>query len=132
MALRLAGEVSRDAFRVAGLTLSPALQVAILALCYALFFVALVSLVTAIRQEMVSVAAPDILAVMLSSGLLIWYFGLRPGVDLDPFMVLAVLARPVLDLGLLSLGLAALLTVRPRPSWWCCSWAGSRCFSWPM
>jgi hypothetical protein len=68
-----------------------------------------------IRQEEVAVAALDTLAVMLTSGLLILYFSPFSIVELPMTIVLAVLVRPVCDLGLLFLALVALMTVRRPP-----------------
>jgi signal transduction histidine kinase len=76
-----------------------------------------------IRQEEVSVAALDTLAVVLTSGLLIRYFAPFPFDELPLITTLAVLVRPVCDLGLLFLSLAALMTVR-RPSFMVISLVG--------
>lgn len=81
-----------------------------------LLFAVMLWLMSTLRKEMVSVAALDALSVMLTSGLLISYFALGPGAGLgDGAAALARLARPVCDLGLLFLGLAALFSVRRPP-----------------
>lgn len=115
VAARLAWDVLRVGLGAFGFGVSPVLQVAIHTLSYALFFVALLYLVNRLRREMVSVAALDTSCVMLTSGLLVWYFALDSGANLDPLPVLALLARPVCDLGLLLLALATLFTVRRPP-----------------
>ena len=112
---RLGWDVLRVGLGAFGFEMSPVLQVAIHASSYALFFVALLYLVNRIGQETVAVAALDALSVMLTSGLLVWYFALGSGVGLDVLSVLALLARPVCDLGLLFLALAVLFTVRRPP-----------------
>jgi hypothetical protein len=89
------------------------------AVSYVLLFGVLLWMMARIRQEEVSVAALDTLAILLTSGLLIRYFAPFPFEELPVAMTLAVLVRPACDLGLLFLGLAALMTVRrPRLSWW--------------
>jgi signal transduction histidine kinase len=85
------------------------------AVSYTLLFGLLLWVVARIRQEMVSVAALDTLAVMLTTGLLIRYFAPFSFDELPVMMTLAVLLRPVCDLGLLFLSLAALMTVRRPP-----------------
>ena len=115
VALRLLADVVWVGTRALGLGLADAFQVAAHALSYALFFVVLLWLMSTLRREMVSVAALDTLSVMLTSGLILWYFVLGSGTGLDGIEVLARLARPVLDLGLLFLGLAALLSVGRPP-----------------
>ena len=114
VALRLLADVVWVATRAFGLGLAEIFQVVAHGFSYALFFVVLLWLMSTLRKEMVSVAALDTLSVMLTSGLIVWYFFLGSGTGLDALGVLARLARPVLDLGLLFLGLAALLSVR-RP-----------------
>ncbi len=111
---RLVADVVWVGARAFGLGLAEVFQVMAHGLSYALFFVVLLWLMSTLRREMVSVAALDALAVMLTSGLLVWYLVLGSGTGLDALEVLARLARPVLDLGLLFLGLAAILSVR-RP-----------------
>ena len=112
---RLIADVVWVGTRAFGLGLAEVFQVLAQGLSYALFFVVLLWLMSTLRNEMVSVAALDTLAVMLTSGLLVWYLVLSSGTGLDELEVLARLARPVLDLGLLFLGLAALLSVRRPP-----------------
>ncbi len=113
--LRLLADVVWVGTRAFGLGLAEVFQVVAHAVSYALFFVVLLWLMSTLRKEMVSVAAIDTLGMMLTSGLLVWYFVLGSGTGLDGLAVLARLARPVLDLGLLFLGLAALLSVRRPP-----------------
>ncbi len=115
VAARFFGEVLRVGLGALGVASSPALLVAIHALSYALFFAVLLYLVNRVGQETVSVAALDALSVMVTSGLLVWYFALDSGAGLDVLSVLALLARPVCDLGLLFLALAVLFTVRRPP-----------------
>ena len=115
VALRLVADVVWVGTRVFGLGLAEVFQVAAHGLSYVLFFAVLLWLMSTLRKEMVSVAALDALAVMLTSGLLVWYPVLGSGTGLDEVGVLARLARPVLDLGLLFLGFAALLSVRRPP-----------------
>lgn len=112
---RLVADVVWVGTRAFGLGFAEVFQVVAHGVSYALFFVVLLWLMSTLRKEMVSVAALDILAVMLTSGLLVWYLVLGSGTGLDELEVLARLARPVLDLGLLFLGLAALLSVRRPP-----------------
>ena len=112
---RLVADVVWVSTRAFGLGLAEVFQVAIHAVSYALFFGVLLWLMARIRQEMVSVAALDTLAVMLTFGLLILYFSPFSIIELPVPMALAVLARPVCDLGLLFLALAALMTVRRPP-----------------
>jgi hypothetical protein len=81
-------------------------------------FAVLLWLMSTLRREMASVAALDTASVMLTTALLVWYFVLGSGAWLgggEAIEVLARLARPVCDLGLLFLGLAALLSVRRPP-----------------
>ena len=115
VALRLLADVVWVATRAFGLGLAEVFQVAAHGLSYALFFVVFLWLISTLRKEMVSVAALDAVCVMLTSGLIVWYFVLGSGTGLNAVEVLARLARPVLDLGLLFLGLAALLSVRRPP-----------------
>ncbi len=115
VALRLLADVVWVATRAFGLGLTEIFQVVVHAFSYALFFAVLLWLISTLRKEMVSVAALDTLGVMLTSGLIVWYFFLGSGTELDAVGILARLARPVLDLGLLFLGLAALLSVRRPP-----------------
>ncbi len=115
VALRLLADVVWVGTRAFGFGLAEAFQVVAHAFSYALFFVVLLWLMSTLRKEMVSVAVLDTVAVMLTSGLLVWYFVLGSGAGLDELAILARLARPVLDLGLLFLGLAALLSVRRPP-----------------
>ncbi len=121
VAARLAADVVWVGMRVFGAAPATVLQVAAHSFSYVLLFAVLLWLMSTLREEMVSVAALDALSVALTSGLLIWYFALGSGVgfagdgDDGVVAVLARLARPVSDLGLLFLGLATLLSVR-RPS----------------
>jgi len=115
VAARLVADMVWVGSRAFGLGLAEVFQVAVHAVSYALLFGVLLWVVARIRQEMVSVAALDTLAVMLTSGLLILYFSPFPFEELPPLMTLAVLVRPVCDLGLLFLSLAALMTVRRPP-----------------
>ncbi len=115
VAARLVADVVWVGTRVFGLGLAEVFQVVVHAVSYALLFGVLLWLVARLRQEMVSVAVLDTLAVMLTSGLLIVYFFPFPLTELRPMMALAVLVRPVCDLGLLFLCLAALMTVRRPP-----------------
>ena len=115
VALRLLADVVWVGTRAFGLGLAERFQVGAHAFSYALFFVVLLWLMSTLRKEMVSVAVIDTLCLMLTSGLLVWYFVLGSGAGLDGLAVLARLARPVLDLGLLFLGLAALLSIRRPP-----------------
>ncbi|MDP8950947.1 MAG: histidine kinase [Actinomycetota bacterium] len=115
VAARLAWDVLRVGLGAFGFGMSPTLQVTIHAFSYVLFFVVLLYLVNRIGQETVSVAALDALSVILTSGLLVWYFALDSGAGLDALSVLALLARPGCDLGILFLALALLFTVRRPP-----------------
>lgn len=115
VAARLVADVAWVGSRAFELGFAEVFQVAVHAVSYALFFGVLLWLMARIRQEMVSVAALDTLAVMLTFGLLILYFSPFSIVELPAPMALAVLARPVCDLGLLFLALAALMTVRRPP-----------------
>ena len=115
VSVRLVADVVWVGTRALGLGLAEVFQVLAHGLSYVLLFVVLLWLMSTLRREMVSVAALDTLAVMLTSGLLVWYLVLGSGTGLDELEVLARLARPVLDLGLLFLGLAALLSVRRPP-----------------
>lgn len=115
VALRLVADVAWVGTRAFGMGTAEVFQVVAHGLSYALLFGVLLWLMSTLRKEMVSVAALDTLAVMLTSGLLVWYLALGSGTGLDAIAVLARLARPVLDLGLLFLGLAALLSVRRPP-----------------
>ena len=115
VALRLLADVVWVGTRAFGLGLAEVFQVAVHTVSYALLFVVFLWLMSTLRKEMVSVAVLDTLATMLTSGLIIWYFFLGSGTGLDGIEVLSRLARPVLDLGLLFLGLAALLSVRRPP-----------------
>ncbi len=115
VAVRLVADVVWVGSRAFGLGLAEIFQVAAHAVSYTLLFGVLLWVMARIRQEMVSVAALDTLAVTLTSGLLILYFAPLPFDELPPAMTLAVLVRPVCDLGLLFLSLAALMTVRRPP-----------------
>jgi signal transduction histidine kinase len=115
VAARLLADIVWVASRAFGLGLADYFQVAAHAVSYTLLFGVLLWVVARIRQEEVTVATLDTLAVMLTSGLLILYFAPFPFAELPTTMILAVLVRPVGDLGLLFLSLAALMTVR-RPS----------------
>jgi signal transduction histidine kinase len=115
VAARLLADVVWVGSRVFGLGLADHFQVAAHAVSYALLFGVLLWVMARIRQEEVTVAALDTLAVMLTSGLLILYFSPFSIVELPVTIVLAVLVRPVCDLGLLFLALAALMTVRRPP-----------------
>ena len=115
VALRLLADVVWVGTRAFGLGLAEVFQVAVHTVSYALLFVVLLWLMSTLRREMVSVAVLDTLCVMLTSGLIVWYFFLGSGTGLDGIEVLSRLARPILDLGLLFLGLAALLSVRRPP-----------------
>ena len=115
VAVRLVADVVWVGSRAFGLGLAEVFQVAVHAVSYALLFGVLLWLMARIRQEMVSVAGLDTLAVMLTSGLLIFYFSPFSIVEMPVPMALATLARPVCDLGLLFLALAALMTVRRPP-----------------
>ncbi|CAA9451437.1 MAG: hypothetical protein AVDCRST_MAG37-2379 [uncultured Rubrobacteraceae bacterium] len=112
---RLVADVVWVLTRTLGLGLAEVFQVAAHAVSYALLFGVLLWLMARIRQEEVSVAALDTLALMLTFGLLIFYFSPFSINELPMPMALAVLARPVCDLGLLFLALAALMTVRRPP-----------------
>ncbi len=112
---RLFADVVWVGSRAFGLGLAEAFQVVAHAVSYVLFFGVLLWVMSRIRQEEVSVAALDTLAVVLTSGLLIRFFAPFPFDELPFAMTLAVLVRPVCDLGLLFLGLAALMTVRRPP-----------------
>lgn len=112
---RLVADIVWVGTRAFGLGLADVFQILAHSISYALFFVVLLWLMSTLRREMVSVAALDTLALMLTSGLLVWFLVLGSGTGLDELEVLARLARPVLDLGLLFLGLAALLSVRRPP-----------------
>ena len=114
VAARLVADVVWVGSRAFGLGLAEAFQVVAHAVSYVLFFGVLLWVMARIRQEEFSVAALDTLAVVLTSGLLIRFFAPFPFDELPLAMTLAVLIRPVCDLGLLFLGLAALMTVR-RP-----------------
>lgn len=115
VALRLLADVVWVGARALDLGLAEIFQIVVHAFSYALFFVVLLWLMSTLRKEMASVAVLDTLSVMLTSGLIVWYFFLGSGTGLDVLAVLARLARPVLDLGLLFLGLAAFLSVRRPP-----------------
>jgi len=118
VAVRLGADVVWVGTRAFGVGPVNVLQVAAHAVSYALLFVVLLWLMSTLRREMVSVAALDTASVMLTTALLVWYFAL--GSDTwfgggEAIEVLARLARPVCDLGLLFLGLAAVLSVRRPP-----------------
>lgn len=115
VAARLAADIVWVGSRAFGLGLAEVFQVAAHAVSYALLFGVLLWILARIRQEEVSVAALDALAVVLTSGLLIRFFAPFPFGDLPFMMTLAVLVRPVCDLGLLFLSLAALMTIRRPP-----------------
>ena len=112
---RLVADVAWVGSRTFGLGLAEAFQVAAHAVSYALLFGVLLWVMARIRQEEVSVAALDTLAVVLTSGLLIRFFAPFPFEELPLMTTLAVLVRPVCDIGLLFLSLAALMTVRRPP-----------------
>ena len=115
VAARLLADMVWVGSRAFGLGLADYFQVAAHTVSYALLFGVLLWVMARIRQEEVTVAALDTLAVMLTSGLLILYFSPFSIVELPVTIVLAVLVRPVCDLGLLFLALAALMTVRRPP-----------------
>ena len=115
VAARLLADVVWMGSRAFGLGLAEFFQVAVHAASYALLFGVLLWVMARIRQEEVSVAALDTLAVMLTVGLLIVYFSPFSILELPVMTTLAVLVRPVCDLGLLFLSLAALMTVRRPP-----------------
>jgi signal transduction histidine kinase len=115
VAARLLADIVWVASRAFGLGLADYFQIAAHLVSYTLLFGVLLWVVARIRQEEVTVATLDTLAVMLTSGLLILYYAPFPFDELPTTMTLAVLVRPVCDLGLLFLSLAALMTVR-RPS----------------
>lgn len=114
VAILLVADVVWVGSRAFGLGLAEVFQVAAHTVSYGLLFGVLLWVMARIRQTMVSVATLDTLAVMLTSGLLMLYFTPFPFGELPTMMTLAVLVRPVCDLGLLFLSLAALMTVR-RP-----------------
>ncbi len=119
VAARLGADLVWVGSRALGLGPATVVQVVAHALSYALLFAVLLWLMSTLRREMVSVAALDTASVMLTTALLVWYFALGSGAwlggDGDAVAVLARLARPVCDLGLLFLGLAALLSVKRPP-----------------
>ncbi len=115
VAARLLADVVWVGSRAFGLGLAETFQVVAHAVSYALLFGVLMWVMARIRQEEVSVAALDTLAVVLTSGLLIRFFAPFSFEELPVATTLAVLVRPVCDLGLLFLGLAALMTVRRPP-----------------
>jgi hypothetical protein len=112
---RLVADVAWLDSRAFELGLAEDFQVVAHAVSYVLLFGVLLWMMARIRQEEVSVAALDTLAILLTSGLLIRYFAPFPFEELPVAMTLAVLVRPACDLGLLFLGLAALMTVRRPP-----------------
>ena len=115
VAVRLLADVVWVGSRALGLGLAETFQVAAHAVSYALVFGMLLWVMARIRQEEVSVAALDTMTVVLTSGLLIRFFAPFSFEELPVTTVLAVLVRPVCDLGLLFLSLAALMTVRRPP-----------------
>jgi signal transduction histidine kinase len=118
VAARLGADVVWVGTRVLGVGPVNVFQVAAHAVSYALLFAVLLWLMSTLRREMVSVAALDTASVMLTTALLVWYFALGSDAWLgggEAIEVLARLARPVCDLGLLFLGLAAVLSVRRPP-----------------
>ena len=118
VAARLGADAVWAGTRVLGVGPVSVFQVAAHAISYALLFAVLLWLMSTMRREMVSVAALDTASVMLTTALLVWYFALGSGAwlgDGEAVEVLARLARPVCDLGLLFLGLAVLLSVRRPP-----------------
>ncbi|MCA1715525.1 MAG: histidine kinase [Actinobacteria bacterium] len=112
---RLLADVVWVGSRAFGLGRAETFQVAAHAVSYALLFGVLLWVMSRIRQEEVSVAALDTLAVVLTTGLLIRFFAPFPFEELPVVTILAVLVRPVCDLGLLFLSLAVLMTVRRPP-----------------
>ena len=118
VAARLVADAAWLGARAFGTSPPAVIQVAAYSASYVLLFASLLWLMSTLRKEMVSVATLDAVSVMLTSGLLIFFFALDSGVGLagdDGLTVLSRLARPVADLGLLFLGLAALLSVRRPP-----------------
>ena len=118
VAARLGADVVWGRTRAFGVGPANVFQVAAHVVSYALLFAVLLWLMSTLRREMVSVAALDTASVMLTTALLVWYFALGSGAWLgggEAVEVLARLARPVCDLGLLFLGLAALLSVSRPP-----------------
>ncbi len=122
VAFRFAGDVLWAVSRVFGVGLeTPGLmpQDLAYAVSYPAFFAALLRLLLLTTRRIVPVVALDALGVMLSVGMLIWYFVLGPvarAADLTDWReILVTLSQPVCDAALLFLGLVALSTVgRPR------------------
>lgn len=119
VAARLVTDAAWLGARTFGTSPPADIQVAAYSVSYVLLFASLLWLMSTLRKEMVSVATLDAVSVMLTSGLLIFFFALGSGVGLaggeGALAMLARVARPVADLGLLFLGLAALLSVRRPP-----------------
>lgn len=116
---RFAGDMSREGFPLFDL-LTPIFgpNDVVYGASYLLFGCALTWLVYETTSRITIVAALDSLCVVLSSGVLVWHFSLGPAAaeaGLDSLReALGVLAGPVLDVGLLCLGLVVLQT-RHRP-----------------
>lgn len=86
-------------------------------LSYLFLAAALLYLVSLAAGEILLITALDALAVMVSSGVLIWYFFLEPEVSENAFSwsVLGTLSWPLFDAALLFLSLVVLSTER-RPA----------------
>lgn len=105
-----------------GSVLGVTLQYAVYGLSLALFLVALIRLVSSITHRTTAVAVVDTMSIMLSVGLLLWYFFLGaafgsatgPGESVGWWTATTALARPVFDAGLLFLALVVVST-RARP-----------------
>lgn len=116
---RYAGDLVWTGVPMAGVEFTRVPQVVTAVLSYALLFGVLISLGRPVRREMLLVSALDAIAVVLVSGAWLWSLlagartaGYLPG-GWGSFLALA---QPALDLGLLALGLSALLTARRRLS----------------
>ena len=78
MVVRFAGEVVRGGANVFGLPWGVAVNNAAYGVSYVLLFGALLWLVARVTRRITLISTVDAVSVMLSSGLLIWYFILTP------------------------------------------------------
>ena len=117
MVVRFAGEVVRGGANVFGLPWGVAVNNAAYGVSYVLLFGALLWLVARVTRRITLISTVDAVSVMLSSGLLIWYFILTPAAAAGQRSFLEILPAVsglALDVGLLYLGLVV-LSVDRRP-----------------
>ena len=115
--LRFAGEMVRGASYVFGVSWGIAFNNAVYGISYVLLFGALLWLVARVTRRITLISTVDAVSVMLSSGLLIWYFVLSPtsGAGREIWQeILPALSGLAFDAGLMYLGLVVLSTDR-RP-----------------